>query len=97
MPQGAGTTMPPLPWFGDRPHILHSSSKQTTLGVVTHKKSMNQSVLERQSRRAQGWADQGSLTQGLKPKGSSNEITEDREAFPEGRQHYVGQSIGRLR
>lgn len=47
MPQGAGTTMPPLPRFGDRPHILHSSSKQTTLGVVTHKKSMNQSVLER--------------------------------------------------
>lgn len=40
--------------------------------------------------------DQGSLTRGLKPKGSSNEITEDREAFPEGRQHYVGQSIGRL-
>lgn len=52
---------------------------------------------ETQSRRAQGWADQGSLTQGLKSKGSSNKITEGREAFPEGRQHYVGQSIGRLR
>lgn len=54
MPQGAGTTRPLLPWFGDRPHILHSSSKQTThfLGAVEHKKSMNQSVLE--SHRAGG-------------------------------------------
>lgn len=100
MPQEAETTMPPLPRFGDRPHTLHSSSKQTThfLGAVTHEKCMNQSILEEtESRRTQGWADQGSLSQGSKPKDSSNNLTEGREAFPEGGQHYVGQTIGRLR
>lgn len=99
MPQGAGTTMPPLPRFGDRPTTHPPQLLQADYTRCSDTQKEYESVCpgETQSRRAQGWADQGSLTQGLKPKGSSNEITEGREVFPKGRQHYVGQSLGRLR
>lgn len=45
MSQRAETAMSLLPWFGDRPHIFHSSSKQPThiLGAVVQME--NESVL----------------------------------------------------